>query len=35
MLKQADTIDSLWCMIFSLTSMGAGLWFCWHVSVPI
>jgi hypothetical protein len=27
--------DSVWSLIFSISSIGGWLWFCWHLSVPV
>lgn len=32
MNNHADLLDSLWCLIFSISSIGGSLWFCWHLS---
>jgi len=34
MNKYAGLIDSLWCLIFGITSLGGWLWFYWNVTLP-
>jgi len=31
--KHASLLDSLWCLIFSLTSMGVLIWIYWNIAV--
>jgi cbb3-type cytochrome oxidase subunit 3 len=35
MNKQADMLDSFWCLIFSAISMGAWFWIYLNLSLPI
>jgi hypothetical protein len=32
---QEGLTDSLWCLVFSITSIGGWLWFCWGVGFPV
>ena len=33
--KRADLLDSFWCLIFMITSIGGLLWFCWDIGLLI
>jgi hypothetical protein len=35
MNNRAELNDSLWCLVFSMTSMGGWLWFFWDIAAPI
>jgi len=32
MTERTDWLDSVWSLIFSISSIAGGLWFCEHVS---
>jgi hypothetical protein len=31
----ADWLDSLWCLIFTLASLGGWLWLYWDLASPM
>jgi cbb3-type cytochrome oxidase subunit 3 len=33
--KQADMIDSIWCLVFGIVSVGGWLWIYLNLSLPI
>jgi|MudIll2142460700_1097286.scaffolds.fasta_scaffold07142_3 hypothetical protein len=30
--NHTDLVDSVWCLVFSVSSIGGWLWFCWYLS---